>query len=574
MPVLGVSGVEGARIGSAENTSENCRSCVDEKTVHEDCGESRVNEDKHVMLSKEVVSFVWDDGLALSNNFSNLGGALAKCGDLFRQGTYGEGLLLIPHDCTTPHKAITKANALAAAIIDRVDVVVKNMKGEKVGTRIRSADLQTAIASESFLSQFKPIDAVTTTPGFMLDFSVTKPGYNEGPAGQRTYYRGPEAEVSASRNTIDSFLDIMAFASEADRTNTVAFALTVVLRNHFPGGKPIAVITATKSHAGKGTVVNFASGSTPNVSISYQQTDWALERAFVGALKASPDTGVVIIDNARLDGKRYISSAFLERYLTDESPLLFSTGTGGPDRRANDLVLAITTNDGLLSTDLNNRSLPVRLEPRGDVESRDSAIGNPKYEYLPANRNQIDAELRGMIQRWKEAGRPLDHSVRHPFSVWAATVGGILKVSGFQGFLANFKRRKSADDVLRHALGILGTARPSPAEGDANSWYRAGDWARLAVELGLTKRLIPEGDRDSEKGRERGVGGVLTAHRDETFIADTEQQRLTLVLRRARRRFEGGDPSTRYRFEIVDKQELPADEDFSTGSPGPETVSI
>ena len=61
-----------------------------------------------------------------------------------------------------------------------------------------------------------------------------------------------------------------------------------------------------------------------------------------------------------------------------------------------------------------------------------------------------------MIERWKAAGQPLDVDVRHPFSVWAKRIGGILRVNGFRDFLGNYGVRKTVDDPLRKGLGILG----------------------------------------------------------------------------------------------------------------------
>src|SRR5262249_33750738 len=148
-------------------------------------------------------------------------------------------------------------------------------------------------------------------------------------------------------------------------------------------------------------------------------------------------------------------SAFLERMLTEPEPLLYSPGTGPPVRRRNDLVVAVTTNNCTLGTDLMNRALPIRLAPRGNIVDRVSPIGNPKLQFLPANRERIEAELRGVVQRWKETGRPLDPTAKHAFSDWAATVGGILIVGGFEDFLANYSLRRTADDPLRKALGLL-----------------------------------------------------------------------------------------------------------------------
>jgi hypothetical protein len=247
-----------------------------------------------------------------------------------------------------------------------------------------------------------------------------------------------------------------------------------------------------------------------------------------------------------------MASSFLERFLTDPEPVLYATGSREPVRRVNDIVVAMSTNQGMLSADLNNRSLPIRLAPTGNVEDRRSPIGDPKNEYLPANRMRIEAETFGMIVRWVAAGRPLDTSVRHPFCKWAQTIGGILTVSGYTGFLGNYAQRKSVDDPRRWAMGLLGAARPG-------AWQPPSCWSKLAVDLGLAKYLIPEGDRDTERGRQRGIGVALSTHVGETFHAETENERLAMTLVRARRRFDRSVPSTRYCFNVLAREELPCD---------------
>jgi len=132
---------------------------------------------------------------------------------------------------------------------------------------------------------------------YLSDFTLTHPGYNDGGVGHRVLYLGEEPQVSETLTTINQFLDVMDFSSNADRTNAVAAALTVMLRNHWAGGKPVIVATATKSHAGKDTTLAFAAGLAGSVSISYQGTNWALERSFVGAVKTAPDAGMVVVEN-------------------------------------------------------------------------------------------------------------------------------------------------------------------------------------------------------------------------------------------------------------------------------------
>ena len=273
----------------------------------------------------------------------------------------------------------------------------------------------------------------------------------------------------------------------------------------------------------------------------------------MGAVKFNPGTGVVVIENARLGQKdACIASAIIERFATDPEPMLFSTGTGGPMRRRNDIVLAISTNYGMASKDILNRSLPIHLSPKGNVADRHPDIGNPRHEFLPENRERIAAELRGMIDRWIAAGRPLDETVRHPFTLWAKTIGGILTENGFTGFLANYGVRTTFDDPLRRGLAILGAARP-------DEWVTAADWAALTAKLGLVKTIIPAGDRDSDEGRKRGIGVVLSRHEEETFIAENDAAKMTLKLERFRRRFDGGEPHYRYRFVKVAEEQLPED---------------
>ena len=487
---------------------------------------------------------VWDEDRHPADNYSHLGKQLAEAGDLFRGPIIGGGLVRLFRD--GKHAQINKGSELLPVIVDRVPVrVIKD--GKSKGSKIDAVHLNAMLQSEAFLDHFFPVDHISTVPMYLPGFVGTKPGYNDGGHDQRVIYMGGAPEISDSLETISTFLDVMAFDSNADRTNTVAAALTVLLRNFWPGNKPVISVTANKSHAGKDTVISFAAGLAGSVSISYQSTDWALERSFVGAVKQCPEAGVVVVENARLQrSQRFMASGFLERFVTDPEPLLFSTGTGAAARRRNDLVLAISTNFGSVSEDLLNRSLPIHLSPVGEVASRRSPIGNPRYEFLPANRERIAAELRGMVERWKQAGQPLDEDARHPFSMWSKTIGGIVQTSGFPDFLANYGTRKANDDPVRKGIGLLGTAKP-------NEWLRPSTWATLATDLGVMKMVIPDTDRENDTSRARGIGVVLSALEQEVFVVETETETAAFKLEKRRARF-GGEPQVRYRFVPVDRQ--------------------
>ena len=163
-----------------------------------------------------------------------------------------------------------------------------------------------------------------------------------------------------------------------------------------------------------------------------------------------------------------------------------------------------------------------------------------------------------MIERWKAAGKPLDETAKHPFTAWARTVGGILKANGFQDFLASDMQRRTEDDPVREALGLLGISRP-------NILLRAKEWVPIVCDLGLAKRLISEADRDSFDGRCRGIGVVLTNHRDETFRVETDDEIITVQLKKLRRRFGGGEPVTKYVFTELDRVPIPEDDEAYSG---------
>jgi len=155
---------------------------------------------------------------------------------------------------------------------------------------------------------------------------------------------------------------------------------------------------------------------------------------------------------------------------------------------------------------------------------------------------------------------PLDLDVKHPFILWARTIGGILMANGFTDFLANYGQRKTADDPIRRGLGLLGLQR----NGD-DEWLPSPEWAKLAVDLGLSKVVIPEADRENEASRARGMGVVLHAHNEETFEVESDTEKLTLKLEQRRGRW-GGEPHNRWRFVVLNRQDLPVD-DLPQGIP-------
>jgi len=72
------------------------------------------------------------------------------------------------------------------------------------------------------------IKAVPVSQGsrFSVLMRLTTPGYNDDGTGHRILYVGGEPKVADSTDTINKFLAVMDFDTNADRTNAVAAALT------------------------------------------------------------------------------------------------------------------------------------------------------------------------------------------------------------------------------------------------------------------------------------------------------------------------------------------------------------
>src|SRR5690606_16307732 len=101
--------------------------------------------------------------------------------------------------------------------------------------------------------------------------------------------------------------------------------LTVPFRRHFPGGKPLILITATKSHSGKSTLVEFIHGNTPKIELLYENVDWPIQRNLHEQLQRCPEAGVINFDNVRIDSSgrgKIIRSGLVESFITNSEVVI------------------------------------------------------------------------------------------------------------------------------------------------------------------------------------------------------------------------------------------------------------
>ncbi len=306
------------------------------------------------------------DGLDL--NFSKVGKRLSSLvPDLYQQP---DGGLLLVED--QEPRTIATGRELSPLIIDNIRIRVEK-DGKYHGQRIPSEVLGDMLHSRHFLDNFPKVKEVVTTPIVLSNNTHSQPGYN---ALDAILYLGPAVNTAGGTDSIRKFLDCMEWASNADRTNAVAALLTVPLRYRFPGGNPLILVTASKSHSGKGTLVEFIRGKTAKVELLYegQGTGRCRRCCTSKANRNVPQAGVINLDNVRTDSSgraKLIRSGFLESFITTADLVLSSaTGRLRPIRTPNHYLVLLNTNEGAVVADLLNRSLPIRLEATGDLLQR------------------------------------------------------------------------------------------------------------------------------------------------------------------------------------------------------------
>jgi hypothetical protein len=495
----------------------------------------------------ELPEYAYRLEAGLDRNFRQLGKMTASLvPQLYR---HPDGGLIRVVDGRPHH--IRSATELGPLLIDHIRIPVSK-DGKYHGERIPDTTLNTMLRSRLFLQNFPPVREVVTTAVALADYTPSKPGYN--PA-DRVLYLGSAVSAIAGLDAINTFLDVMDWQSNADRTNAVAALLTVLLRFHFPGGKPFVLVTAPKSHSGKGTVMEFVRCGAMKADLCYQDRDWPMEKDLHDQLLQRPEIAVVCLDNVRTDSSgraKVIRSSFLEGFVTNPEPVLSSASSRSrPIRTANRYVMLLNMNEGCLSIDLLNRALSIGLNPTGDLAERIANMRKRvgcdiKHEWLPDHVAQIAAEAWGMIERWRTAGMPKDESARHPMGPWATTVGGILLVNGFNDFLGNYSATRAAADPIRVDLGTLAFhAGPGPK--------RAGELAKLARTLGLARTLLAGADLHNEESCQRQMGVVLSRFLGETFNASTASHTYTYKLRKEKARWGGWSPHFRYSFEVISR---------------------
>lgn len=361
------------------------------------------------------------------------------------------------------------------------------------------------------------ITVFSRNPLYTQGFVLVQPGYNRDTG---IYYAGPKISPKDGTETLDRLLSEFCFKTPGDRTNYLAFLLTMLMVPKFVGDKPAAIFNGNQPSIGKtylAQCIAILRDGKESRTCSYVPDDVEFEKRLAAEVKSGATT--IIIDNAK--GKRtngelasgaVIDSPVLERSITDRILSYRLLGTNETIHAENSHFFLITANGIECSRDIVTRSVIINLYYEGDPRKRSFSIPDLKA-FARQHREDLLAELLGMVERWKLAGMPLsDVSSRFVAQGWAPIIGGILQVCGEEDFLANQGEAEAAmDPFLREFRDLVEeVVKDRPGERPKTP----ADWA---VAAGTHKALGFNDDTKSIKSKATKMGMLISRFVDESF---------------------------------------------------------
>lgn len=301
---------------------------------------------------------------------------------------------------------------------------------------------------------------ITESPVYGADGTLnTTPGYNPG---SRTFFHSskkldiPQVPSKPSDKQVqwakeflqDELLTDFPFASESDRTHTVAAMLLPLVREMVAGNTPLHLIEAPSPGTGKSLLADVITIPTTGRSAqimteAHHEEEW--RKRLTASLSEAPT--FVMLDNIR----QKLDSAALAAMLTTQIWTDRILGRSEVIKLPVKCVWLASGNNPMLTTEMARRTIRIRLD---STHARPWQRTGFKHENLRkwvlSNRGKVLWCLLTLVQSWIAAGQPQAGQTLGNYEQWAEVIGGILGNAGFKGFLGNLDEMyDSADEEAR-----------------------------------------------------------------------------------------------------------------------------
>lgn len=298
---------------------------------------------------------------------------------------------------------------------------------------------------------FPRLSGITAIPVFRPDGSVvTERGYDsttgliyDPPAGFEVSVpeKPEEADVEAALKLITEVIGDFPYADQASLANTLALAMTPIMREVIHGPVPLAAIDKPTPGTGATLLIETlalaTSGSEPG-ALGAVEDDNEMRKQITAKMRSGERW--LLLDNVNVE----LKSASLARALTagvwEDRILGVSKTLRVPVKN----VWVATANNLELSLEIARRSYWIRLDARlAKPWERDPVqFTHPDLKaWVRENRSAILSALLTVGRHWFVKGCPTakDTPVMGSFEAWSRVLGGVLAGAGVEGFLKNSK---------------------------------------------------------------------------------------------------------------------------------------
>ncbi len=358
---------------------------------------------------------------------------------------YGKELLRIGKD-----KEIVTADSLPAKLNDLlIECAIATQQGEEY-LLLPSGLAKTLLYSNSLLDELNEIVLFANHPIYDSQWNLARPGYNPE---DKIFYLGEPVEPIREPKVLREITRDFLFKNDASHCNYIAALLSALLRNKYVGDKPFFALTGNRPNIGKTLsckVLSIVAEGRSTETMTYNPNQEELEKQVASRVDKRD---VVIIDNIR--SSQPIASPVLERMVTDALISFRRLGQTSTITRPNTIILMVTMNSAQFNQDLITRALPIEFYLDESKDATKQKFPHASLEkFVLENRMTILREICGMVEVWKEKGRP-PCSKNFRFRTWTGEIGGILEANGFTAFLDNLESATAEYDQLSHEIGRL-----------------------------------------------------------------------------------------------------------------------
>jgi len=297
------------------------------------------------------------------------------------------------------------------------------------------ASLVLAAAGDS--SWVRDMKLLTNYPVYTPSWELALPGWHDG-----VYYDEPPelhgVTPGGNWGVLDDILVDFPFQDDADQQNFISLLLTPMIRPAVLGNVPMFLIKSSLPRTGKTKLAEQVTGGiylgeeTPAMQWSSNEDE--RDKRILSILKQG-DT-ILHVDNVAA----YMDSPALASLVTSKFYQGRVLGQSQMMRLENSLTVVATANNPRATGEIVKRVVPITLQPEDDApELRDNFKHRHLFEHILKRRPKVWSVMMGLVEEWKQAGRPSTKMKMGGFEGWISAMSGIMHLANADKWMSNWR---------------------------------------------------------------------------------------------------------------------------------------